>query len=138
VRARKRSCFTSIPSISAWIRAGVTATDGAVDVLHDDTDANVPAISRFRHSQKPPSSQISAFSFFRSRLRKMKQSPVYGSCPSSCSTTLDSVSMPRRISWGARATKIRRTDEKLSTGPSSPTPVPSTAEPPPDRPGHRQ
>jgi hypothetical protein len=76
VRARNRSGFTSIPSISAWIRAGVTATDGSVDVLHDDTDAKVPAISRFMHNQKPPSSQISTFSFFRSRLRKMKQSPV--------------------------------------------------------------
>jgi hypothetical protein len=67
---------TSMPSISAWTRAGVTATEAADDVLHDATEANVPLISRFMHSQKPPSSQISTFSFFRSRLRKMKQSPV--------------------------------------------------------------
>ena len=43
--------------------------------LHDDTVAKVPVISRFMQIQKPPSSQISAFSFFRSRLRKIKQSP---------------------------------------------------------------
>jgi len=71
--------FTSIPSINAWMRAGVTATDGSVEALHDDTAANVPVINRFMHSQKPPSSQIKTLSFFRSRLRKMKQSPVYGS-----------------------------------------------------------
>jgi hypothetical protein len=76
VRARNRSIFTSIPSISAWIRAGVTATDGSVELLHDDTAAKVPEISRFMHNQKPPSSQISTFNFLRSRLRKMKQSPV--------------------------------------------------------------
>lgn len=67
---------TSIPSISAWTRAGVTATDGVVAALHDETAAKVPVINRFRHNQKPPSSQINTFSFFRSRLRKMKQSPV--------------------------------------------------------------
>jgi hypothetical protein len=65
-----------MPSISAWTRAGVTDTEAADDALHDATDAKVPLISRFMHSQKPPSSQISTFSFFRSRLRKMKQSPV--------------------------------------------------------------
>ena len=65
-----------MPSISAWIRAGVTTTVGVVDELHDETAAKVPVIKRFMHSQKPPSSQISTFSFFRSRLRKMKQSPV--------------------------------------------------------------
>ena len=86
------------------MRAGVTATDDAVEALHDDTAANVPVISRFMHNQKPPSSQISTFSFFRSRLRKMKQSPAYGSWPNSCSTTHDSVSIPRRMSCGARAT----------------------------------
>lgn len=69
-------CCTSMPSISAWTRAGVTATDAAGDALHDDTDAKVPLINRFMHNQKPPSSQISTLSFFRSRLRKMKQSPV--------------------------------------------------------------
>ena len=137
MRARKCIFFTSIPSISAWIRAGVTATDASVDVLHDDTPANVPVISRFMHSQKPPSSQISTFSFFRSRLRKIKQSPAYGSCPNSCSTTHDSVSIPRRISCGARATKIRRIDAKLSTDPSA-TPAPSTATPPPDPPESQQ
>ena len=115
------------------MRAGVTATDGSLEELHDETAANVPVISRFMHSQKPPSSQISTFSFFRSRLKKMKQSPVYGSCPSSCSTTPDSELIPRRISCGARATKIRRTDEKLSTGPSSATPTRSSAVPLPDQ-----
>jgi hypothetical protein len=65
-----------MPSISACTRAGVTATDASDDALHDDTAANVPVISRFMHSQKPPSSQISTFSFFRSRLRNRKQSPV--------------------------------------------------------------
>ena len=68
--------FASIPSSSAWTRAGVTATEGPGDALHVDTAAKVPLISRFRHNQKPPSSQISTLSFFRSRLRKMKQSPV--------------------------------------------------------------
>lgn len=58
------------------MRAGVTATVGVVVELHEDTDAKVPVINRFMHSQKPPSSHISTFSFFRSRLRKMKQSPV--------------------------------------------------------------
>lgn len=67
---------TSMPSINAWTRAGVTATDASAEALHEATAAKVPVISRFMHSQKPPSSQISAFSFFRSRLRKMKQSPV--------------------------------------------------------------
>jgi hypothetical protein len=95
---------TSIPSSSAWTRAGVTATDASAVALQDDTEAKVPVINRFIHSQKPPSSHISAFSFFRSRLRKMKQSPAYGSWPSSCSTTHDSVSMPRRMSCGSRAT----------------------------------
>jgi hypothetical protein len=71
--------FASIPSISAWIRAGVTAIAGSADELHDDTAANVPDSRRFMHSQNPPSSQISTFSFRRSRLRKMKQSPVKGS-----------------------------------------------------------
>lgn len=71
--------FISIPSINACTRAGVTATDGSLDVLHDDTAANVPVINRFMHNQKPPSSQTSTFNFFRSRLRKMKQSPAYGS-----------------------------------------------------------
>jgi hypothetical protein len=118
-----------MPSINAWIRAGVTATDGSVDVLHDATVANVPVINRFMHSQKPPSSQIKTFSFFRSRLKKTKQSPVYGSCPNSCSTTHVSVSIPRRISCGPRATKIRRIDEKLSTGHSPATPRPSTTVP---------
>lgn len=47
-----------------------------MDVLHEATVAKVPEIRRFIHNQKPPGSQISAFSFFRSRLRKMKQSPV--------------------------------------------------------------
>jgi len=65
-----------MPSISAWTSAGVTTTVGAVDVFHDDTAAKVPVTRRFRHNQKPPSSQTSTFSFFRSRLRKMKQSPV--------------------------------------------------------------
>jgi hypothetical protein len=101
-------------------------------VLHDDTAAKVPEIRRFMHNQKPPSSQISSFSFFRSRLRKMKQSPVYGSCPSSCSTTQISESIPRRMSWGPRATKIRRTAEKFSTGLSSARPRPSSARQSPD------
>jgi hypothetical protein len=79
-----------MPSSNAWIRAGVTVTAGAVDELQADTAAKVPDSSRFRHSQNPPSSQTSAFSFFRSRLRKMKQSPAYGSSPSSCPTTLES------------------------------------------------
>lgn len=122
-----------MPSINAWIRAGVTATDDSVDALHDDTVANVPEINRFMHSQKPPSSQMSTFSFFRSRLKKTKQSPVYGSCPNSCSTTHVSVSIPRRISCGPRATKIRRIDEKLSTGHSPATSMPSTAMPWPDQ-----
>jgi hypothetical protein len=65
-----------MPSSNAWTRAGVTATADSEDVLHDETAAKVPLISRFMHSQKPPSSHISTFSFFRSRLRKMKPSPV--------------------------------------------------------------
>ena len=128
--------FASIPSISAWIRAGVAATVVLDDALHDATDAKVPVINRFMHSQKPPSSQISALSFFRSLLRKMKQSPVYGSCPSSCSTTQTSASTPRRISCGSRATKIRRIDEKLSTAASA-TPTPSSATPRPGQPESR-
>jgi len=68
--------FTSIPSSNAWIRAGVTVTTDAVDALHDDTAAKVPDSSRFMHSQKPPSSQTSAFSLRRSRLKKRKQSPA--------------------------------------------------------------
>lgn len=120
----------SIPSISAWIRAGVTATDAADASLHERTSAKVPRINRFMHNQKPPSSQISAFSFRRSRLTKMKQSPVYGSWPSSCSTTLLNVSIPRRISCGSLATKIRRITEKLSIPASAkPTPSPATAPP---------
>ncbi|MEY2919930.1 MAG: hypothetical protein RL261_1235 [Pseudomonadota bacterium] len=119
--------FTSIPSINAWIRADETATAESGDELHDDTVAKVPVINRFMHNQKPPSSQISTFNFFRSLLRKMKQSPVYGSCPNSCSTTHDNESIPRRISCAARATKIRRIDEKFSTGPSSATQARSTA-----------
>lgn len=47
-----------------------------MDALHDATVAKVPVIRRFMQIQKPPGSQISAFSFFRSRLTKMKQSPV--------------------------------------------------------------
>lgn len=47
-----------------------------MDVLHEATLAKVPVIRRFMQIQKPPGSQISAFSLFRSRLRKMKQSPV--------------------------------------------------------------
>ena len=66
----------SMPSSSACTRAGVTATDASVDVLHDAMLAKVPVIRRFMQIQKPPGSQISAFSFLRSRLRKMKQSPV--------------------------------------------------------------
>jgi hypothetical protein len=66
----------SMPSSSACTRAGVTATEASVDALHDATVAKVPVIRRFMQIQKPPGSQISAFSFFRSRLRKMKQSPV--------------------------------------------------------------
>lgn len=66
---------TSMPSSSAWIRAGVAATVAPGSALHDDTVAKVPVINRFMQIQKPPSSQISAFSFLRSRLRKMKQSP---------------------------------------------------------------
>ncbi len=66
---------TSMPSSSAWIRAGVATTVAPGSALHDDTVAKVPVISRFMQIQKPPSSQISAFSFFRSRLRKIKQSP---------------------------------------------------------------
>lgn len=81
------------------MRAGVTVTADAVEVLHDDTAAKVPDSSRFMHSQKPPSSQTTAFSFRRSRLKKMKQSPVYGSWFRSCSTTLDRRSIPRRMSW---------------------------------------
>jgi hypothetical protein len=65
---------------------------------HCPGSMNVPASNRFRHSQKPPSSQISAFSFFRSRLTKMKQSPRYGSACNSSRTTSDNVSMPRRMS----------------------------------------
>jgi hypothetical protein len=65
----------SIPSRIACTRAGVADTVAPGSALHDDTVAKVPVISRFMHNQKPPSSQISAFSFFRSRLRKMKQSP---------------------------------------------------------------
>jgi iron-sulfur cluster repair protein YtfE (RIC family) len=67
---------TSMPSINAWTRAGVTATVGVVEALHVETAAKVPVINRFMHNQKPPSSQINTFSFFRSRLKKMKQSPV--------------------------------------------------------------
>ena len=48
-----------MPSSNAWIRAGVTDTDGPAAPLHADTAANVPRISRFMHNQKPPSSQIS-------------------------------------------------------------------------------
>jgi hypothetical protein len=122
----------SIPSSNAWIRAGVTATDAADESLHERTSAKVPRINRFMHNQKPPSSQISAFSFRRSRLRKIKQSPVYGSCPSSCSTTQLNVSMPRRMSCGSRATKIRRIAEKLSILASArPAPSPATAPPTP-------
>jgi hypothetical protein len=66
----------SMPSSSACTRAGVADTVAAVESLHEATAAKVPVISRFMQIQKPPSSQISAFSFFRSRLRKMKQSPV--------------------------------------------------------------
>jgi hypothetical protein len=58
------------------MRAGVTATVAADDVDHEDTAANVPASSRFRHNQKPPSSHTNAFSLRRSRLKKMKQSPA--------------------------------------------------------------
>ena len=65
-----------MPSINAWTRAGVTATDGSAEELHDDTAAKVPLTSRFMHNQKPPSSQMRTFNFFRSRLRKRKQSPV--------------------------------------------------------------
>jgi hypothetical protein len=75
-RALKCTRLTSMPSNSAWIRAGVTATAGSHDRLHDDTAAKVPDSSRFWHSQKPPSSQTSAFSMRLVRLRKMKQSPV--------------------------------------------------------------
>ena len=96
--------FISMPSIIACTRAGVTATVGVAVALHDETVAKVPVINRFMHIQKPPSSQINAFSFFRSRLRNMKQSPVYGSWPSSCSTTHDRESIPRRMSCGSRAT----------------------------------
>jgi hypothetical protein len=122
------------------MRAGVTATDDASEELHDDTAAKVPVISRFMHNQKPPSSQISTFSFFRSRLTKIKQSPVYGSCPNSCSTTHDNVSIPRRISCGARATKIRRADEKFSIDhpAHAATPTRSTAPPPPTQEEPRQ
>ena len=120
----------SIPSINAWTRAGVTAIAGVSARLHDDTAAKVPDSSRFMHSQKPPSSQISTFNFRRSLLRKRKPSPVYGSWPSSCSTTHANRSMPRRMSWGSRATKIRRTDEKLSTGSSAkPKPQPAVVAP---------
>ena len=58
------------------MRAGVTVTADALSELHADTAAKVPDSSRFMHSQKPPSSQTSTFSFLRSRLRKMKQSPL--------------------------------------------------------------
>lgn len=68
-----------MPSKSACIPAGVTDTAGSGDALHADTAAKVPRTKRFMHSQKPPSSQISTFSFRRSRLRNTKQSPVYGS-----------------------------------------------------------
>jgi hypothetical protein len=126
-----------MPSSSAWIRAGVAATVAPGSTLHDDTVAKVPVINRFMQIQKPPSSQISAFSFFRSRLRKMKQSPRYGSWPSSCSTTQLRLSMPRRMSCGSRATKIRRMDEKLSIHASA-RPAPSTAEHWPDQAGPPQ
>jgi hypothetical protein len=65
-----------MPSSSAWIRAGVTATEAPDAPLHADTAAKVPRMSRFMHNQNPPSSQISTLSFRRSRLRKTKQSPV--------------------------------------------------------------
>ena len=68
-----------MPSSSAWICAGVTVTADAVDAFHDFIAAKVPDSRRFIQSQKPPSSQTTAFSFFLSRLKKMKQSPVYGS-----------------------------------------------------------
>ena len=61
-----------MPSIIAWTRAGVTATVGVEVALHDETVAKVPVINRFMHIQKPPSSHISAFSFFRSRLRNIR------------------------------------------------------------------
>jgi len=58
------------------MRAGVTVTAAAGDVDQEATAANVPASNRFRHSQNPPSSHANTFSFRRSRLRKMKQSPA--------------------------------------------------------------
>jgi hypothetical protein len=129
----------SMPSSNAWICAGVTGTVAVVSELHDATAAKVPDSSRFMHSQKPPSSHTRAFITRRLLLRKMKQSPPNGSWPSSCSTTLESRSIPRRMSCGSRATRIRRTAAKFSiaalarTGPSPAGGPPAQPECPPRR-----
>jgi hypothetical protein len=57
----------SIPSISAYICAGDITCDAASAAHHVDAAANVPATSRFRHNQKPPSSQISTLRLRRSQ-----------------------------------------------------------------------
>jgi hypothetical protein len=65
-----------------------------------------PRCKRRWHSQTPVPSQTSTLIRLPGRLRNMKASPAQGLCPNACWTTMESPSMPRRMSTGWTASQM--------------------------------
>ena len=92
----------STPVINHCHCSNVTKKDSSLTLGHKKR----PLCNRRWHNHTPVPSQTTTLMRVPERLRKTNADPEQGACPKACWTTIDSPSMPRRMSTGETANQI--------------------------------